>query len=213
MYFPPHSAGNQLRGRMGLDPVFATLVSPPPREDAPSGFKDVPRALVIRARHLEGQTFEPGQPFDFRLHCFGTPPTRHFLRETASDIRIEFLSPTDLKGAQQPDFGVLFRRIHDRVSALAWFYGPGPIDSDYTALAARADGIETVRSDIEHVVFDRTSSRTGQTHGIGGFMGTAEYRGDLSDLIPWLRAAEWTGVGRHTVWGNGEIRLTILSPS
>jgi hypothetical protein len=38
-------------------------------------------------------------------------------------------------------------------------------------------------------------------------MGTATYEGDLAEFLPWLQAAEATGVGRHAVWGQGEIRL------
>jgi len=51
----------------------------------------------------------------------------------------------------------------------------------------------------------RRSSRTGQTHTIGGFTGSAIYAGELTEFMPFLRAAWWTGVGRHTVWGNGVI--------
>jgi hypothetical protein len=64
---------------------------------------------------------------------------------------------------------------------------------------------ETRRLDIR-----RRSSRTGQAHGIGGFSGFAEYEGDLAEFVPWLEAAQWTGVGRQSVWGKGEIRLQRL---
>ena len=33
----------------------------------------------------------------------------------------------------------------------------------------------------------------------------AEYQGDTGEFLPILEAARWTGVGRHCVWGNGEI--------
>jgi hypothetical protein len=52
---------------------------------------------------------------------------------------------------------------------------------------------------------ERRSSRTGQVHPIGGFVGEAEYEGDLAEFVPYLHAARWTGVGRQTVWGKGEI--------
>lgn len=61
------------------------------------------------------------------------------------------------------------------------------------------------RCQLEHVDTVRRSSRTGQVHSIGGFIGEAEYEGDLSEFIPYLRAAKWTGVGRQTVFGKGEI--------
>jgi CRISPR/Cas system endoribonuclease Cas6 (RAMP superfamily) len=63
----------------------------------------------------------------------------------------------------------------------------------------------------EHRV--RRSSRTGQVHPWGGFTGAAEYQGDLAEFMPYLRAARWTGVGRQTVWGKGEITAESLDRS
>jgi CRISPR/Cas system endoribonuclease Cas6 (RAMP superfamily) len=58
---------------------------------------------------------------------------------------------------------------------------------------------------------ERRSSRTGQTHSIGGFVGSAEYEGDdLAEFLPWLEVARYTGVGRQAVWGKGEIRVVGL---
>jgi hypothetical protein len=42
---------------------------------------------------------------------------------------------------------------------------------------------------------------------VGGFTGFATYIGEMGEFLPILRAAEWTGVGRQTVWGNGAIKL------
>lgn len=39
----------------------------------------------------------------------------------------------------------------------------------------------------------------------------AEYEGDLAEFIPYIDAARWTGVGRQSVWGKGEIAFQILS--
>ena len=51
------------------------------------------------------------------------------------------------------------------------------------------------------------SQRTGETHGLGGFAGVAKYEGNLTEFLPWLQAAQWTGVGRLTPWGNGYIQV------
>ena len=59
------------------------------------------------------------------------------------------------------------------------------------------------RCDIHHVETSRRSGRTGQIHSLGGFVGEAEYEGDLTEFVPYLRAAQWTGVGRQTAWGKG----------
>ena len=33
---------------------------------------------------------------------------------------------------------------------------------------------------------------------------------ELARFLPWLQAAQWTGVGRQTVWGKGHIVVTVL---
>jgi CRISPR/Cas system endoribonuclease Cas6 (RAMP superfamily) len=62
-------------------------------------------------------------------------------------------------------------------------------------------------SDFHHVDAERVSRNTGQRHPLGGFTGVAEYEGDLTEFIPYLEIAAYTGVGRQTVWGKGEIRI------
>jgi hypothetical protein len=39
-------------------------------------------------------------------------------------------------------------------------------------------------------------------------VGEAEYEGDLTEFVPYLRAAHWTGVGRQTAWGKGALAIT-----
>jgi hypothetical protein len=121
--------------------------------------------------------------------------------------RVEFLSPTELKPVNRPEFAVLFARARDRVSALRTFYGSGPLPIDFRAMGGRAAAVETVRCDVQFADTRRRSSRTGQVHGIGGFTGAAEYQGALDEFLPYLAACAATGVGRHTVWGNGELRV------
>jgi hypothetical protein len=131
-------------------------------------------------------------------------------------LRVEFVTPTELKSGDQlvtrPDFDVLFARARDRVGTLRALYGPGPLEIDFRAMGERAAAIRMTRSELRQVEAERRSSRTGQVHGIGGFVGVAEYEGALSEFIPYLDAAQWTGIGRQCVWGKGELRLEIPSP-
>jgi hypothetical protein len=130
-------------------------------------------------------------------------------------IRIAFRTPTDLKSASgpiaKPEFGILFARARDRVSTLRSLYGAGPLEIDFEALGERAAAVRMTHCQVRHFSTQRRSSRTGQSHAIGGFAGLAEYEGDLSEFLPILQAAQWTGVGRHAVWGNGEIRVQKTS--
>jgi hypothetical protein len=104
-------------------------------------------------------------------------------------------------------FGVLFARVRDRISTLRSLYGEGPLPIDFQALADRAGLVRTVDCDLQYQDVPRRSSRTAAVHGIGGVTGRVDYEGDLTEFLPYLRAAGWTGVGRHTVWGNGVIEV------
>jgi CRISPR-associated endoribonuclease Cas6 len=134
--------------------------------------------------------------------------------EPATRLRVQFLTPTELKGAQQivdrPDFGVLAARVRDRISTLGELYGPGPLNIDFRVFGERAAQVRMTRCEIRRADVARRSSRTGQAHPIGGFTGQAEYEGDLTEFVPYLRAAQWTGIGRQTVWGKGQIVVEEL---
>jgi hypothetical protein len=132
-------------------------------------------------------------------------------RESVSSVGIRFLTPMELKAggglAQQPDFAILAARIRDRVSTLSQLYGEGPLEIDFRGFGERAAKVAMTRCDIRTVETLRRSGRTGQTHSLGGFIGEADYSGSLGEFIPYLRAAQWTGVGRQTTWGKGAIAL------
>ena len=132
--------------------------------------------------------------------------------DAAKAATVFFRTPTELKGNPVPDqipFGVLFARVRDRIATLSNLYGEGPLPVDFKSMGDRAALVRTVRSELQYSDIMRKSSRTGQTHGIGGFTGSADYEGELSEFVPWLKAAWWTGVGRHTVWGNGVIDCVV----
>jgi hypothetical protein len=126
-------------------------------------------------------------------------------------IAVTFLSPTELKHehrlAETPEFPILFARIRDRVSTLSRLYADSVLDIDYPGTSARAANIRLVSFRAGHDRTERRSSRTGQRHLIGGFIGEAEYEGDLAEFLPWLEAARYSGVGRQSVWGKGEIAV------
>ncbi|HWB99042.1 MAG TPA: CRISPR system precrRNA processing endoribonuclease RAMP protein Cas6 [Bryobacteraceae bacterium] len=184
----------------------------PPRSGSGPLLPDLVRAFTLVAE----SGFGPGrgraelirtEEEPVRLPLDGPPPS-------ASRATLRFVTPTELKGGA-PDappetaaeFRILFARIRDRLSTLNALYGSGPLGIDFRAWGERAAAVRLIRSDLHHVHLDRRSSRTGQVHPLGGFVGEAEYAGELGEFIPYLAAAQWTGVGRQTVWGKGEIRL------
>ena len=76
-------------------------------------------------------------------------------------LRIEFLTPTEIKGDDQvvarPEFGTLFARARDRVSALRGLYGEGPLPIDFRAMGERAAAVRMTRCDLRHVQGERRS--------------------------------------------------------
>ena len=126
-------------------------------------------------------------------------------------IRVDFLTPTELKHehkiAKRPEFPILYGRIRDRVATLSRLYAGVALDIDYLGTNARAAEVRMTVCRGHHDETARRSTKTGQSHFIGGFIGHAEYEGDLAEFLPFLEAARWTGVGRQSVWGKGEIAV------
>lgn len=157
--------------------------------------------LVVRAfaRFLEVESITGQDPLRLPLDT---------AREAAR-LRVSFVTPTELKGADRPEFGVLFARLRDRVSTLRALYQDGPLDIDFKAIAERAARVTMTRCEVRHVAAERASKSSGRTHSLGGFVGIAEYQGALGEFLPYLEIGRYTGVGRQTVWGKGEIHAVV----
>ncbi|MCX6602433.1 MAG: CRISPR system precrRNA processing endoribonuclease RAMP protein Cas6 [Acidobacteria bacterium] len=136
------------------------------------------------------------------------PPVEPF-----TSLQIKFASPTELKGVPHHPttipFAPLFARVRDRLSNLRRLYGDGPLDIDYRQLGDLATSVTCTSTVLHHASVDRFSSRRQTTHSLSGFLGHATYQGNMTPFIPYLQAAFWSGVGKHTVWGNGKIELFV----
>jgi hypothetical protein len=130
--------------------------------------------------------------------------------EERDRLTLRFVTPMDLKdggaAVEVPRFGAIMRRLRDRVSALAAFFGDGPIEIDFKGVSALADGVRLVEDRTRLVSVSRHSSRTGQRHDIGGIVGEAAYEGEgIGRLMPLVRLGEVLHVGKHAAFGNGGI--------
>jgi hypothetical protein len=136
------------------------------------------------------------------------------VEETASKVQVRFTTPTELKHGQllatRPEFAVLFGRIRDRLSTLRALYGVGPLAIDFKTLGERAALVKLTALRLEFSEAERRSAKTGERHPLGGFVGEADYEGELGEFVPYLRAARWVGVGRQTVWGKGVIEFQVV---
>lgn len=198
---------------------YHRLFAPEINVGKPSGLRTPPRPFTLRPSLGSVHVFSGAADARLIAAALGEPDARVIeipfdLRPEipAAKIRIEFKSPTILKGAARNGFAPIFARARDRVSTLRAFYGEGPLPIDFRALGDAAGAIETAsRAVLVQEVF-RRSGRTGQIHPIGGFTGTIEFTGDLRPFTPILTAAQYTGIGSKVSWGNGWYELTILKP-
>ena len=157
------------------------------------------------ARVFDGERFQMGALAAPILVDMSEPPGR------VDRVRVRFLTPTELKSehqvAERPEFGILFGRLRDRISTLRTLYDSGPLEIDFRAMGERAAAVRMVRCELNRTDVDRLSSRSGQRHSLGGFVGEAEYEGELGEFVGYLRLGKWVGVGRQTVWGKGEVEV------
>ena len=162
------------------------------------------KLLSVQSLDLSGQVLAGRQVLSLDL---GSAPARGPIHR----LRVTFATPTELKADGQsvevPDFHVLIARLRDRLSTLRSMYGSGPLAIDFKAMAERARHVQIVAEDLQNRQIIRKSGRTGLQHSIGGFQGTVVYQGELNEFVPYLIAGRWTGVGRQTTWGKGEIRV------
>ena len=172
------------------------------------------RAELTSVDQLDLHEARVAQVFDgeqFRMRELAAPNVVDLSEtpERVARLRVRFVTPTELKAGHQvadrPEFGILFRRLRDRISNLRALYGAGPLEIDFSAMGERAAAVRMTRCDLQQTEVDRLSSRTGQRHPLGGFVGEAEYAGELAEFLPYLRLGKWVGVGRQTVWGKGEM--------
>lgn len=146
-------------------------------------------------------------------------PTPHLplgaVQPGIASLQVQFLTPTELKYrasvVREPHFSALWNNACDRLSVLSALYGQRLLLLDFRKLREAAQHVRLVHHELNHLTKFRRSTRTGQLHPLGGFIGTAHYEGTLSPFLPYLHAAQWTGVGRHTVWGKGEIAVSLGS--
>lgn len=233
----PHCNAPQ-RCPLARECAYAAIFEP----RASERFANPPRPFVFRADRLDGHTIQAGRSFEFAMNLFDRSPRTlqyvinafsdlHALGNTRSPvqflsaqtralsfdfspgpgvvsrIRVDFKTPTELKAnneiVDRPEFPILYSRAAERIAAL--FPGLPAIPV--------CQSVQLIGCSLQNSRVERRSSKTGQRHRIGGFIGHAEYQGDLRECLPILKAAEFTGVGRHTAWGNGRIEVVTLAYS
>ena len=122
-------------------------------------------------------------------------------------LNLRFLTPVRVKYdgdyVAEPPFHVLFRNVVRRVSWLSYFHCGERWEADFPALIAAAERVETVRLETTWVDWGRTSTRQRQDMNLGGFVGEAEYEGDLAPFLPLMLLGSLVHVGKACTFGHG----------
>ncbi|MBD3265996.1 CRISPR system precrRNA processing endoribonuclease RAMP protein Cas6 [bacterium] len=132
----------------------------------------------------------------------------------AERVRLEFETPCRLTIGEQliipTTFEAVMRGLFRRLSDLDRYYGEGTLSLDYPAWLRLAAEAHTLRSDLRWVDIARYSNRQQCKMKMGGFVGRIEFEGPLGPFVPFLRAGEYTHLGKNAGFGNGRYTMHVL---
>jgi hypothetical protein len=117
---------------------------------------------------------------------------------------VTFISPLRLvsngRETNAFDFPLLLRTLLRRVSSILYYYCRMNIDDDFRWLSARCSEISVTSAGFGS---DRPAG------GIPGVRGTASFRGDISEIYPYLLLGEYLGAGKGAAFGYGRYSLRV----
>ena len=132
--------------------------------------------------------------------------------------QLQFITPLRMRTGgvynRSPNFVDIAHALLRRIHLLAAIYGGGGPSTDWMKpLLAAADAVSTEHSGFNLYPWQRNSGRQKRRISMDGVTGTLTAAGDLTALMPWLRAGEWINVGSATSLGLGKYRLTGIEPA
>lgn len=127
----------------------------------------------------------------------------------ATRMRVIFRTPARIRvqGDLQSEmsFELLVRNVLRRVAMLSEIHGGGPSGFDFKGIVAAAGTIQTERSSLRWLDWERWSNRQGEKMKLGGFLGDIEFVGErLGDFAPLLAAGELLNIGTGSSFGLGK---------
>lgn len=134
-------------------------------------------------------------------------------------ICLQLVSPLTLKveghvSREAPGMATLVTRLLGRLVGLLPVIEHGFFNTDQRAdLLRAAASVRPAAMDVRWFEWQRYSGRQKSVMPFGGLIGDISYsiESDEAELIwPWLRMAEWLGVGSKTTFGHGQIILITL---
>ncbi len=212
-----HPSGDETLYTAGADAVSLPsrhittddLLSLPWPVETPSTFatSEARQRILARMGQPASPPSEPAHPERPRLRLkFLTP----LLLKSGSSIAADGTRTPAREVRDRPPFGVIVRRLRDRLSTLCTFFGEPWHCPDFAAWGTLADTVTTTDSHTVWLTRTRRSTRTGHAHEISGLVGQTTYefpdRETFDTLAPLVRIGELIHIGKNAPWGNGGIR-------
>ncbi|MBI5930827.1 MAG: CRISPR system precrRNA processing endoribonuclease RAMP protein Cas6 [Chloroflexi bacterium] len=126
---------------------------------------------------------------------------------------LRFLTPTEIthnKGqvATRPEFNRLIPRLIERCQALETYYTETPAPTEvwrerHLELSQLSQAISLEKSHTHWVRIESGSRRTTERTSVSGFVGQAEFRGDIQPFLEWIIWGQSLHIGKNAVKGNG----------
>ncbi|OQA92338.1 MAG: hypothetical protein BWY26_00348 [Elusimicrobia bacterium ADurb.Bin231] len=128
-----------------------------------------------------------------------------------NSLKINFLTPTRIKFnghyTSNPEFHILFRTLLRRISNLMYFYCGKSLDINFKETISQSERIKIKNINVKWHDWERYSSRQNTRMSLGGFVGEAEYSGDIMPFMPFLRLGEYTHIGKNCTFGLGKYEI------
>ena len=125
-------------------------------------------------------------------------------------VKLTFTAPLKLRDdghqVRHFEFGLFFRSVLRRVSALAYYYDQFESASDFRNLAHQADLIVCIQNE-----YSFASAPLGKKK-YAGINGEGVFRGNFSDMMPFLLAGTVFSAGRNASSGFGRYCITAEYP-
>ncbi|MEJ5365567.1 MAG: CRISPR system precrRNA processing endoribonuclease RAMP protein Cas6 [Desulfosoma sp.] len=129
-----------------------------------------------------------------------------------STLRVDFLTPVLLRHENQwsrPAFGILMRRLRDRLNALSYFYCGEALNMDFQSFGLQADrDVKVIAEDLDWVEEFRPSKSQSVDHRLKGWVGHVIYQGEFKEFWPYLWIGQYVHVGKAAAFGQGWYKVT-----
>lgn len=157
---------------------------------------------------LEPASVREVPPFD--LHVLASSLGQDF---TCSAVRITLTKPAIIRDANRRSPlspPVFVARLLERISLLTLAYCPGRSLPPFQELRDQTTQLEYLIPHLITVDLRRFSRRQKRELELEAILGQTEWRGNLSQLYPYLVLGQWLHVGKGTAFGLGRYEVTRL---